>query len=318
MRNARVFISCGQRYDREIEIGREVGEYFKRKNFCTYLAERVHSSDALTENIFKFLKQSEYYVFIDFKRDQINKKCLQRKKNKQFRGSLFVNQELAIATFLRLEGIGFYEEGVQREGILDHHIYNAFPFKDVAEILKKLKKETKRWNKNSVNELKIIYNPASTTKGISLNIKQYNHQSFLSDWHHLEVRNRHRTKHAFSCTGYVTKITDLDNGHEYELPSNELIWSGTGDIMVNIMGGTPRDLDAFYIIYGENRIRFHERELKTTNPKYHLPSLSQGRYLIEYTVISSNFEKVSQQYILGFGGSAWNVRFRRADVGGAL
>jgi hypothetical protein len=54
----------------------------------------------LTENIFRHLKASEYYVFIDFCREVID--------NASYRGSLFVNQELAIATFLQIPGIGFY------------------------------------------------------------------------------------------------------------------------------------------------------------------------------------------------------------------
>lgn len=68
MRNARVFISCGQKTKTEVNIGRSVEDYFRGREFETYFAERVHSSEALTENIFRFLRQSEYFVFIDFKR----------------------------------------------------------------------------------------------------------------------------------------------------------------------------------------------------------------------------------------------------------
>ena len=96
MRKARVFISCGQSTDREKNIGLAVEAYFKNeRRFETYFAERVHSSDALTENIFSFLSQSEYFIFIDFKRDSIG--------GNDYRGSLFVNQEIAIATFLKLQ-----------------------------------------------------------------------------------------------------------------------------------------------------------------------------------------------------------------------
>ena len=150
MRNARIFISCGQSTDREIKIGKFVEDYFRDRKFETYFAERVHSSDALTENIFKFLKKSEYFIFIDFKREKISENI--------FRGSLFVNQEIAIATFLELPGIGFTEKGVKREGILNYQIYNEFVFEDGLEISKVLEEETKRWDKDSVNELEIIYN----------------------------------------------------------------------------------------------------------------------------------------------------------------
>jgi hypothetical protein len=302
MRNARVFISCGQRTKRETEIGKSVEDYFKSNKFETYFAERVHSSEALTENIFKFLRQSEYFVFIDFRREKINEE--------EFRGSLFVNQEIAIATFLKLEGIGFCEKGKKREGILDYHIYNEFPFEDGTEIIETLKKETKKWDINSVNELKIIYDPRSTSINITITDRP---QQPLSDWYHLEIKNRNKSKHAFSCHAYVTRIKDLSGKEEFEIPTNELIWSGIGVVIVNIMGGTRRELDAFYIIHGENQIRFHQRPLTTTSPQYHLPDLPQGKYLIEYTIISSNFEKVSQSYILEFEGSVKDVVFKKAD-----
>jgi hypothetical protein len=79
--------------------------------------------------IFAYLKESEYFVFIDFKRERIKsgKFRLEKKKSNKFRGSLFVNQEIAIATFLKLQGIGFLEKGVKREGILNYQIYNAIP-----------------------------------------------------------------------------------------------------------------------------------------------------------------------------------------------
>ena len=91
MRRARVFISCGQQNNREKKIGFEVERFFKDKGFETYFAERVHSPEALTEHIFKFLRKSEYFVFIDFRRNKISRE--------EYRGSLFVNQEIAISTF---------------------------------------------------------------------------------------------------------------------------------------------------------------------------------------------------------------------------
>lgn len=325
MRNARVFISCGQRTEKEIKIGKAVQDYFsksrkdyfsKSRKFETYFAERVHSSDGLTENIFKYLRESEYFVFIDFKREKINEKYTYTWKipfidhKKELRGSLFANQELAIATFLKLQGICFCEKGIKREGIMDYQIYNAFPFKDGTEIIKILEKETEKWDINSVNELKIIYNPESTTRSIPITNDP---RKPPSDWYHLEIKNRNKSKHAISCFGYATRITDLNKNKEYDIPTNELMWSGIRDIRVNILGNTKRDLDAFYIIHGENKIHFHQRPLGTTNPKYCLPDLQKGKYLIEYTIISSNFEKVSQNYILEFGGSEKGIIFRKAD-----
>jgi hypothetical protein len=302
MRNARVFISCGQKNGREVNIGKAVVNHFKGKGFETYFAERVHSSDGLTENIFKFLKRSEYFVFIDFKRDPL--------KAEGYRGSLFVNQEIAIATFLKLSGLGFSEKGRKREGILEYHIYNEFEFEDGTEILSKLDEKTKEWDTDSVNELKLSYNPGSTNKNVILS----NHpQKPNSDWYHLEVKNRNKNKHAFSCIGYVTKIQNLNNKEEIEIPTIELMWSAIGKYQANIMGGSNRDLDAFYVIRGEGQIRFHQREIHTTNPRYSISNLPKGKYLLEYTVICTNFDNVSQRYLLTFEGTEDEIEFKEFE-----
>lgn len=155
MRNARVFISCGQRDEREKSVGEAVRKYFKALDFDPYFAERVHSPEALTEHIFSNLRESEYFIFIDFRRDKL---C--RSKGK-YRGSLFVNQEIAIAAFLKIPTLGFYERGTIREGILNCQIFNPFPFTDVSEIIAKLDQETANWDKTSLNELRLEYNSAT-------------------------------------------------------------------------------------------------------------------------------------------------------------
>ncbi len=299
MRNSRVFISCGQRDDREKTIGKSVEDYFKSRRFETYFAERVHSSDALTENIFRFLRQSEYFVFIDFRREEINEK--------RFRGSLFVNQEIAIATFLKLQGIGFCEKGIKREGILTYHIYNEFPFKDGTEIVETLEEETKKWDLNSVNELKIIYNPRSISRDVRL---AGDPMKRLSDWYHLEVRNRNKAEHAFLCSGYASRIRGLEGDQDLPLPTVELIWTSISETAVSILSDTVRELDAFFLIHKEDQIHFHQRPFTTSEPKYHLPLLVPGRYLMQYTVVSSNFDTASQDFILEHKGGSNGITFK--------
>lgn len=299
MRKARVFISCGQSTDREKNIGLSVESYFKNeRKFETYFAERVHSSDALTENIFSFLRQSEYFIFIDFKREKIGQN--------DYRGSLFVNQEIAIATFLKLRGLGFYEKGVRHEGILKYHIYNAFPFEDGTEILKRIAEETKEWDNDSVNELHLSYNSSDTTRDTVINNAP---DKPLSDWYHIEIKNRNKNKHAFSCIGYITSIKHIDSGEIINVPTNELIWAGIADIAVNIIANGKRDLDAFFVIHNDGFIRFHQRPLATNNANYCLPDLPKGKYLLTYTIISNNFAIAQKDFRLIYEDSHTTIYF---------
>lgn len=298
-----VFISCGQAVQHEKDIGLTVEDYFKNvRHFETYFAERVHSSDGLTENIFNHLRKSEYFIFIDFKREKI--------KKREWRGSLFVNQEIAIATFLKLQGLGFIEKGVKREGILNYHLYNAFPFEDKAEILKILAEETKNWDNESVNELQLLFDPSNTTRNITLSNTPGNP---LSDWYHIEVWNRNKTKHAFACSAYVTKIIDVGNGMVINTPTIELVWSGIGDIAINIMADGKRELDAFFVTHNDGLIHFNQRALSTSNPKYRLPDLPQGEYLITYTIISDNFLLASKEFRIIHRGSHAAINFQEEE-----
>jgi len=297
MRNARVFISCGQRTHREKNIGMEVKSYFESRGFETYFAEVVRSPEALTEHIFKYLDSSEFFIFIDFKREEL--------PGNKYRGSLFVNQEIAISTFLKIQGLGFYEKGIKREGILDYQIYNAFPFEDGTEIINILKKETKDWDTGSANELALNYNIQSDTRNVITN----NDQNLLTDWWHIEVTNRNNNKHAFSCYGYVTEIKNIDTGEDYELPSIELIWSGLGVYSVNIMASGKRELDGFFVSQSDNLIRFQTRPLTTSNPRYYLPKLTNGNYMIEYSIVSSNFKIASRKFLIKHPSAHSDIEF---------
>jgi hypothetical protein len=78
--NARVFISCGQRQDDEIDIAEKIALELQNMGFEPYIAVKEQTLKGFTENILPRLDESEYYIFIDFKREQLidNSKDLKR------------------------------------------------------------------------------------------------------------------------------------------------------------------------------------------------------------------------------------------------
>lgn len=111
---ARVFISCGQHDDAEKSLGFACKKHFQKRGFETYLAEAVQNLEGLTENIFRHLRTSEYAVFIDSRRESLS--------GDTCRGSLFVNQELAIAAFQQIDSMVFHQDGVELEGVVKYLI----------------------------------------------------------------------------------------------------------------------------------------------------------------------------------------------------
>lgn len=133
----RVFISCGQATSEERKVAGSVGGWFSRKGFRPYVAIQAQSLADVNSGIIGELKRSDFYVFIDFRREKLPTKRARpaRRRSQVFRGSLFTNQELALAQSLQFEKVIFLQqEGVQREGFLQYMTSNAEPFAVAGEV----------------------------------------------------------------------------------------------------------------------------------------------------------------------------------------
>jgi hypothetical protein len=88
-------------------------------------------------------------MFIDFKRERIESHA----SKEEYRGSLFTNQELAIAIYLKKEIIAFQESGIPRDGMLNAIQGNAIPFEDTDKLVERVISEIKsRWRTGWRNE----------------------------------------------------------------------------------------------------------------------------------------------------------------------
>src|SRR5215472_3923007 len=121
---ARIFISCGQgKKAGERDTAHAIAERLKALGFDPWIATEEQTLRGIKEHIFERLANSEYFLFVDFKREQIGSDC---------RGSLFSHQELALASYLGVDVIAFQETGVKLEGLLAFLGGNATPFEDRA------------------------------------------------------------------------------------------------------------------------------------------------------------------------------------------
>ena len=66
-----MFISgCQTRYSEEERIAQDVATELKGMGYDPYVAIEEHTFEAVKDNIFQKLKESEYFLFIDFKREE--------------------------------------------------------------------------------------------------------------------------------------------------------------------------------------------------------------------------------------------------------
>jgi hypothetical protein len=131
---ARVFLSSGQRETRregeqdEKAIAARVRAFLEDRGFTVYVAAEKQSLDDVMHTIAE-LKQSDYFLFIDFFREG------------PVPFSLFTHQELAVATDHRLPFLGFRQtsDGVTRpEGFIKYTLAQPTEFINQDDLLAKL------------------------------------------------------------------------------------------------------------------------------------------------------------------------------------
>lgn len=297
MSAARIFISCGQsKKSDEIEVAKAISDRLRGRGFDPYIAVQEQTLQGLKENIFGRLRKSQYFVFVDFKREKLG-------RSQHCRGSLFSHQELAMASLLEIDVAAFQERGVKPlDGLIQLLQVNAVEFTDknllpnaVADII-----EERGWTPNWRNELVLEASPPVDAVGAKC--------------FHVRVRNRHREKLALNCSGYLESITRLPNT-PIGMPDEtlECKWAATPLPRVSIPAGRARRFDALQIRYAEPlSVVF---PILTDSPEY-MPRIPQavGEYELSYLVTSDNFPTAQARFILDLRNSVADTTFTPAPA----
>lgn len=127
-----VFIACGQSTAEEKALGIKVEEFLKKQKINCFLAEKVNDLESLNSHIFRNLTECTGFIGILHKREE-----------SKYDTSVWINQEVAIAAYLRSIGrampsLVLYEEGTAIEGLIKYTIANPSTFKSEEEALSKI------------------------------------------------------------------------------------------------------------------------------------------------------------------------------------
>ncbi len=305
---ARVFISCGQREDSgEVAIAEEIERMLISEGYQPYIACKQQSLDGLKENIFRNLAESEYFLFIDYRREEL---ASGSEKGEIFRGSLFSHQELAIASYLGLEVLAFREDGVIKlDGIVGFVLANFFPFsnrRDLPHLVMNKIAQDKRWDPHWRNELSFA---PGGLEFIEREAERHN----PSRYYQIAVNNLHREKTARECVAYVDRIVDLSTG-KIEIPDLvELKWSGVITREAVIPAKKSRLLDAFHVSSAAPkvaRIGINRFIVDSTRFRDTYDLTGAGDFEIDYVVCSREFAALRSTFILHLGNRLEDIEFR--------
>ena len=295
--SARVFISCGQnKLNDEAQIAKDIGSRLDRLGYDFYVATQEQSLRGLRENIFERLANSEYFVFVDFKRERIG-----RKNPPEYRGSLFSHQELAIASYLETPTLILQEKGIKElDGILCCLQTNIESFTDrrhLPNIIAGKIQERREWELNWRHDLCLqqhsrpdnvldqfydadVVNINKTGLGGCVPLVR---GRFFA----IDVRNRHRDKIASNCYAYLEKATNVDTGGELIFRTCELKWSGYVLPNAHILPRAVRTFDAFWVPNdAPDQLNF---QFFTDSGLYGQSIKGKGTYALQYMVIADRF-----------------------------
>jgi hypothetical protein len=291
---AKVFISCGQRKEKEeIQIAQAIKKVLEDDlGFDTYIAVQEQTLRGLKENIFSQLTSSEYFLFVDFPREQFA-------NSEEHRGSLFSHQEMAIASYLDLPVIAFQQKGVkQLDGMLSILQVNAIPFEDATKLSDMVREQVQKagWLSNWKNALSIERDPRQFDDALTSGGK-----GLLARFFQLNVKNLNPYKLALNCTAYIESIRTFPSSHQLPLRTVELKWGGYILPNATIMRSSFRQLDACFVFHNEPYI-IHFSSFSDSS--YFMPPIKgPGQFELDFTVVSDNFPAAHATVLATVGNS---------------
>lgn len=306
---SRVFISCGQQKDTdEVEIAQEIAQKLEKEGFEPYIAVEEQTLKGLKENIFRILSESEYLIFIDFKRERLYRENNDTGKH---RGSLFSHQELAIATYLDIEALLFRERDVKGDdGILKFIQGNAIEFSDrhllPDNVIAKIRE--RKWDSTWKNELSLTRDKKDLDEFVKA---EGVYKEGLACFYHIKVKNHHHQKIARDCVAYLEKIVDITSGLEKPIELVEFKWKGVNTPGANIPPNNFRYLDAFHVYYDSQNtvilgINPFLVDFSGYEPLYMLQG--PGTFELSYVVFSKNFSPARTTFRLNIGNIIDDVK----------
>jgi hypothetical protein len=193
--NSKVFLSCGQRPG-EKEVALKVGKLLENRGFEVYIAIDVQTILEINADIIRELKDSDYYLFINFVREPIDG---------GHRGSLFSNQELAIAYALGFERIlVINQDGIRPEGMLAYIGVNSEFFHDFIDCCDVVERalDRSRWTNDYSRRLR------ADTLRFSNEIIAYG--GLAGRFLYLDIRNNRPDIAALEATAKLTEYSSAD------------------------------------------------------------------------------------------------------------
>ncbi len=325
-RRAKLFLSCGQRADLdELRFGQAVRDALDYRKgglgYDVFFAKGEQEPHPVVQVIFRELRDSDYYVFIDFKRERLvsglsGGSTLSTENapsgKELFRGSLFTHQEFAIACYLGLP-FATFREGKEQEiealgGIVGSVLGNLEHFEktspeslasQVSDFIK-----TRGWPINSRGRLDLRF-------AGDIGHRDKDPTEGWISYYHLNIVNLHARRAATNCFAYIDSIIDQRTGRRVDKGYTcELKWEGTKLQGVRIGPGNSRGIDACIVYHGNPPHLMFRPETDAENHKTRA-EIDQP-LIVNYVVSCDEFREAKQSFFIKLNADG-SVEFKPSE-----
>jgi len=294
----KVFISCGQATPTEKKVANRIRDWLKRQSFDPYIAIQTQSIQDVNSGIIGNLRAADYYIFIDFRRERIHEKMCE--SSQEYRGSLFTNQELAIAYTLGFDQALFLQQtGIRLEGIGRYILSNARRFDNLDEVPKLVREEFKKrgWKPDYSRHL------VPTSIHILNRTLQYRDHTGIYNQYicHIEIENRRNDFGAFSTIARLDSI-DLPSNQTIWPDSSYLKWAGQSGYERTLLPRTLAKFDAFAIEDKPGYDYVYLHSSADVLPRQPILQNQRGQHTLSYQVFAQGFPILEFKVVLNLTG----------------
>lgn len=295
--SAKVFLSCGQNkaIHEEIETANAIQKHLQEDFGMNVFVATEENFFEGNSSIFDNLKDSDYYIFINFERKV---RLFHRQEDCFF--SLYTHQELAMAFaygFDESNMLVFHKKGMRRTGILAGMVVNGEfnDYSDVADVVIR-KVHDKHWNSNYSRNL-VLSSLQSNLHIGDRNDLFGNNQHFQEQITIINILNRRKDCAAVNCQVHLKRIVEYDNQQmtlRDNIDRNPVKASGVDGYSHTIGPDETVSFDLFVYDCLRKQLFMHTKSDVITPHGCHKPLIARkGEYVLTFEAYAEHFPLLS-------------------------
>jgi hypothetical protein len=292
---ARVFISCGQQSENERNVADALVGWFTSQGYSPYVAVKVHTITDLNAGIIEAIKTSDYYVFINFPREEVI-----RSTGNIRRGSLYSHQELAVAYALGFDHILILNHrSVHDEGVQKFIVSNLPRFENYDEVLPAIAQAVieAKWSPDYSRQLSLVRvrwtDPINYADHTGIRTVKVLHG---------DIRNGRLDRAAYNVIAQLWSVFDVDAQAEVSFNDRTVLKaSGFLGYQHTIWPGDIGSFDLLALSWTDRKMIFLNSSLDLTPRTPIIDRL--GRYLMTFRFVAENYPVLTRTLLFNHSGT---------------